>query len=335
MSKALKNYDRCELGYYINYVTSDNTQPFQIVGTYTENATETPGASYINDDWFIYITSLAKNPRPIINGNTLSVAENEISIIDDFIMNNYSRRCVFSDDFSTWCDYDYKPATVNTISAPLLFQKITRGRVRSILENKREEYIRLWEIQTSEYNPLNDYDDFERVTHSGTDTSTHSGTDTTAHSGKDTTQNSGTDTTTKTGSETLSHTGYDTVADSGSDTATGSTYAFDSVSEVNKDKNVNTYGKSTQTTYNDSNSTTYNNVADSLSHGLKTELTHGESVALTHGESVANHHGEVITREKSGSTLSPSELLTKHREMWENFNILQTIANDIILSISV
>lgn len=351
MSKTLKNFDRCKIGYYINYLTADNRQPFQIVGTLAENVTETPNASYINDDWFKYITTLSKNPRPIIDGNTLATAVNEVSIIDDFIIKNYSERYVFSGDLCSWCDYNYKPLDALTISAPLIFQKIMRSKVRALFENKREEYSRLWEIQTAEYNPLNDFDytEVEKHTgtdttaHTGTDTTSHSGTDTTTHSGKDTTQNSGTDTTTRTGSQANAHTGTDTDTDSGTDTNTGFTYAFDSVSEVNKDKNTTTHGKQTQTTYNDTLTTSFNNVADATSHGLKSELTHGEQIAKLHGESIATvhgesvglTHGEKIETTISGSNKSPIELMNEHHEFWKKFNFLEIIAGDIAREISV
>lgn len=351
MSKPIKKFDRAHIGYYVNYVVENNTQPFQIVGTFSENQTETPSASYLNDDWFEYITAESHNPRPIISGNTLINAVNNVSRIDDYIIKNFSCRYVFSDDFCAWVDYDFKPADVLTISAPLIFQKIARSKVRSLFENKREEYNRLWEMQTSEYNPLNDFDNYEKETHKGTDTTTHggmdttanTGSDTTAHSGKDTTQNSGTDTTTRTGSESNAHSGTNTNANTGTDTNNGFTYAFDSVNDVQKDKNTTTYGKSETTTFNDTVTSTYNSVADATAHGLKTELTHGESIqtthgkstTTTHGETIGLAHGEIIEKESRGSTMSPAELLTEHRKMWEEFNLLGIIATDVIREISV
>ena len=335
MSKSIKNYGRCNVGYYVNYLIPGNTQPFQVVGTYAEHTAETPSASYINDDWFKYITTLSATPRPIIDGSSITIAQNQVSIIDDFIIKNYSERCVFSDDFVSWCDYDYKPSNALDLSAPLIFKKIMRSRVQTLFERKRTEYNRLWEIQTSEYNPLIDFDYTEVEKHTGTDTTAHTGTDTTTHSGKDTRQNSGTDTTTRTGSQADSHTGTNTDTDSGTDTSTGFTYAFDSVSEVNKDKNTLSHGKQTQTTYNDTLTSTYNNVADATAHGLKTELTHGEQVDILHGESVGLTHGEKIEIEKHGSNKSPVELMNSHRDFWEKFNILEIIAGDVAGAISV
>jgi hypothetical protein len=335
MSKPIKKFDRAHIGYYVNYVVENNTQPFQIVGTYSENQTETPNASYINDEWFEYITAESHNPRPIISGNTLINAVNNVSRIDDYIIKNFSCRYVFSDDFCTWVDYDFKPADVLTVSAPLIFQKIARSKVRSLFENKREEYKRLWEMQTSVYNPLNDFDNYEKETHKGTDTTTHGGMDTVANSGKDTTQNSGTDTTTRTGSESNAHSGTNTNANTGTDTNNGFTYAFDSVNDVQKDKNTTTYGKSETTTFNDTVTSTYNSVADATAHCLKTELTHGKSTTTTHGETIGLAHGEIIEKESHGSTMSPSELLTEHRKMWEDFNLLGIIATDVIREISV
>lgn len=351
MSKSIKNYGRCNVGYYVNYLIPGNTQPFQVVGTYAEHTAETPTASYINDNWFKYITTLSATPRPIIDGANITTAQNQVSIIDDFIIKNFSERCVFSEDFVSWCDYDYKPSDALGLSAPLIFKKIMRSRIQTLFERKRVEYNRLWEIQTSEYNPLNDFDytEVEKHTgtdttaHTGTDTTTHSGTDTTTHSGKDTKQNSGTDTTTRTGSQADAHTGTNTDADSGTDTNTGYTYAFDSVSEVNKDKNTVSHGKQTQTTFNDTLTTSYNNVADATAHGLKTELTHGESIgtthgeqiALLHGESIGTTHGEKIEREKHGSNKSPVELMKEHRDFWEQFNLLEIIAGDVAREISV
>lgn len=335
MSKSLKNYGRCNVGYYVNYLIPGNTQPFQVVGTYAEHTAETPNASYINDNWFKYITTLSTTPRPIIDGSNITTAQNQISIIDDFIIKNFSDRCVFSDDFVSWCDYDYKPSNALELSAPLIFKKIMRSRVQTLFETKRVEYSRLWEIQTSEYNPLNDFDYTEIEKHTGTDTTAHTGTDTTTHSGKDTKQNSGTDTTTRTGSQSDAHTGTDTDTDSGTDTNTGYTYAFDSVSEVNKDKNTVSHGKQTQTTFNDTLTTTYNSLADATAHGLKTELTHGESIGVTHGESIGVTHGEKIEIEKHGSNKNPVELMKEHRDFWEKFNILEIIAGDVAKAISV
>lgn len=335
MSKPIKKFDRAHVGYYVNYVVDNNTQPFQIVGTFAENQTETPNASYLNDEWFNYITTESHNPRPIISGNTVINAVNNISRIDDYIIKNFSCRYVFSDDFCAWVDYDFKPADVLTISAPLIFQKIARSKVRSLFENKREEYKRLWEMQTAEYNPLNDFDNYEKETHKGTDTTTHGGTDTITNSGKDTTQNSGTDTTTRTGSESNAHSGTNTNANTGTDTNNGFTYAFDSVNDVQKDKNTTTYGKSETTTFNDTVATTYNSVADATAHGLKTELTHGKSTSTMHGETIGLAHGEIIEKESRGSTMSPAELLTEHRKLWEDFNFLGIVATDVIKEISV
>ena len=348
MSKPLKKFDRAHVGYYINYIVANNTQPFQIVGTLSENQTETPNATYINDEWFEYITTATHNPRPIISGNTIINAVNDVSRIDDYIIKNFSCRFVFSDDFCTWVDYDFKPADVLTISAPLIFQKIARSKVRSLFENKREEYKRLWEIHTADYNPLNDFDNYEKETHKGTDTTAHggtdtvantgsdttahsgkdttensgtdtianTGTDTTAHSGKDTTQNSGTDTTTRTGAESNAHTGTNTNANTGTDTNNGFTYAFESVADVPKDKNTTTYGKSETTTFNDTVATTYNSVADATAHGLKTELTHGESIQTTHGKSETTTHGlkTELTHGESIQTTHGKSTTTTHGE---------------------
>lgn len=350
MSKPVKSYPNYKIGYFVNYVTADNNQPFQMVGTYSENSAETPGASYINDDWFEYITTLSKNKRPIFNNGSIGFAENDISIIDDFIINNYSERELFTGDFYSICDYDFKPVNDYDISAPLIFRVLSRSKIRALLENKRGEYNRLWEIETADYNPLKDYDELttechtgtDTTSHTGTDTTTHSGTDTTTHSGKDTTQNSGTDTTLHSGTESTGRTGTDTLANSGTDTVNESTFAFDSVSAVDSGKSQTVHGKQEQTTYNTTETLTHNN-SDALSHGLKSELTHGETIGTTHsetigvlhGESIGTTHGEIITVEKSGSKANNPELLTVHRDFWENFNILQVIADDIIKTISV
>ena len=84
-------------------------------------------------------------------------------------------------------------------------------------------------------------------------------------------------------------------------------------------------------------------MADATAHGLKTELTHGESIqtthgkstTTTHGETIGLAHGEIIEKESRGSTMSPAELLTEHRKMWEEFNLLGIIATDVIREISV
>ena len=350
MSKPIKNYPNYKIGYFVNYVTINNTQPFQMVGTYAENETETPGASYLNDEWFEYITTVSKNKRPIFNNGAISYAENDISVIDDFIINNYSSRDLFVDDFYTLCDYDFKPLNNESVSAPLLFQVNARSKIRALLENKRVEYNRIWEIQTANYNPLKDYEELiverhsgtDTTAHTGTDTTAHTGTDTTTHSGKDTTQNSGTDTTTHSGTESTGRTGTDTLTNSGTDTVNESTFAFDSVNAVDSGKSSTVHGKQEQTAYNTTETLTHNN-SDALSHGLKTELTHGESIGVTHGKSVATTHGEsigvthgeTVTYEKSGSKANDPELLNAHREFWENFNLLQIIAEDIIKTISV
>lgn len=334
MSKPIKSFPNYKIGYFVNYVTANNNQPFQMVGTHSENETETPNASYINDDWFEYITTLSKNKRPIFNNGSIGFAENDISIIDDYIINNYSERELFTGDFYSICDYDFKPVNDSDISAPLIFRVLSRSKIRSLLENKRGEYNRLWEIETAEYNPLKDYDELTTERHSGTDTTAHSGTDTTTHSGKDTRQNSGIDTTTHSGTESTGRTGTDTLANSGTDTVNDSTFAFDSANAVDSGKSQTIHGKQEQTTYNTTETLTHNN-SDALSHGLKSELTHGETVGLQHGESIGTTHGEVITVEKSGSKANNPELLTVHRDFWENFNILQVIAEDIIKTISI
>lgn len=350
MSKPLRSYPNYKVGYFVNYVTDDNSQPFQLVGTMAENTTETPGASYLNDEWFKYITTLSKNKRPIFYHGVISYATNDISIIDDYIINNYSERELFTSDFYNIIDYDFKPSSDSSISAPLIFRVLSRSKIRAMLENKRGEYNRLWEIETANYNPLKDYDELtterhsgtDTTSHTGTDTTTHSGTDTTTHSGKDTTQNSGTDTTTHSGTESTGRTGTDTLANTGTDTVNESTFAFDSVNAVDSGKSQTVHGKQEQTTYNTTETLTHNN-SDELRHGLKSELTHGETIENTrgetigvlHGESIGTTHGEIITVEKSGSKANTPELLKVHRDFWENFNILEVIADDIIKMVSI
>ncbi len=348
MYKNIVDFWRHEIGYFVTYVIG-TTQPFQIVGTYAENVTETPNASYINDDWFKYITTVSTNPRFIIDGDDLTTASDSISIVDDYIQNNFSHRYLFTETIEAISRFTFEPLTTATPSACMLWRRIVRGKIRAMFEANREKYARLYEAFTAEYDPLTDLTEKITVTHSGTDsransgtdTRTHSGTDTTTHGGKDTTQNSGTDTTTHGGTDSKTHTGTETTAESGTDGTANTVYAFDSSNAVNKDATTNTYGKTDTTTYNTGESMTHGETIGTA-HGKKTELTHGETVTTQHGQSVATlhgktettTHGEKVVTEKEAGNREPALLIREHVELWENASFLDSVAYDIVKRIS-
>ena len=183
--KSIMKYWKGEIGYFVSYVIG-TAQPFQIVGTYAENTSETPTASYINDNWFKYITTVSTNPRFIIDGDDLTTATDSISIIDDYIQNFFGHRLIFDDVFFTISRFTFAPSSVSMPSACMLWRRIARAKVRALFESNREKYARLYEAFTAEYDPLKDLSEKITVTHSGTDSKANSGTDTRTHSGTDT-----------------------------------------------------------------------------------------------------------------------------------------------------
>ena len=109
-----------------------------------------------------------------------------------------------------------------------------------------DKWTRLWEVNTAEFNPIENYNmhEEEDTEPTGTETSevTLSGTETDTH----TKSGSETNTRTESGSEgkTLSHTGHDTVRTQGTDTnnkESNSVYGFNSQTAVPaSEKSVNT-----------------------------------------------------------------------------------------------
>ena len=309
------------LGYYITTPTVSNdtiTSEHMLLGDGTAYA----GCSFADDSWFTYLLSDSEKSVLYIDDGHIITADNTLSVLDECIYAMYSQRTL-TDEYT---DIIYELENGEDVIQPL--RLITAG----ILEGNREKYKRIYEIITSEYDPLIDDTSSETISHSGTDTTTHGGTDTTTHGGTDTERHSGSDTTTHGGTDTDTHGGTDTETDGQSDSVTNTVYPFDGTAQP-KEVNTTNYGKTHTLQHGETIGTSYGHTIG-VAHGEQISTQHGHTIGVAHGETIGVAHGEKITRERAGSKANSPDLLVKHLELWKKINFVQYVAEDIVKAIT-
>ena len=222
-----------------------------------------------------------------------------------------------------------------------------KEKLSLLFASHNESYSRLFEVFTSEYNPLWNVDGTETETHGGKDTTQNSGTDTINNTGTDSRAYTGTDTHTSrhtgTDTNTSANSGTDTTteANSGTDTTTNSVATFDNPSPVLKDQQSTLNGKSTTTTLQHGQSTTNTlqhgeTVTDTTEHGLTDSLTHGHTIQTVNGKKTEETHGHTITTVRQGNigVISSVKLLQEHMELWNGLSFMDIVARDIIKEIT-
>lgn len=210
-----------------------------------------------------------------------------------------------------------------------------------------ESYSRIFEVFTSEYNPLWNVDGTETETHSGKDTTQNSGTDTVNNTGTDSRAYTGTDTHTSahtgtdTNTETNSGTDTTTETNSGTDTTTNSVATFDNPAAVLKDQQSTLNGKGTTTALQHGHGVTNSfehgeTVTETTEHGLNDSLTHGHTIQTVNGKKTEETHGHTITTVRQGNigVISSVKLLQEHLELWKDMSFIDIVAHDIIKEIT-
>lgn len=164
-----------------------------------------------------------------------------------------------------------------------------------------ENLNRQWEIQKSEYNPLNNYDMTEtgHNTHTGMNMYNGANHSETGNTGTDTTRQN-TDMTTETGANDSSIT-------------THTINGFNSSAGVPAD--------STQTTDKTQTTGTANNNYTEVEHGLTT-TTDGNSNSVATDTDTDNHE---LTRSGNIGVTTSTQMLTQHAEMWDKWNFYETV----------
>lgn len=201
-----------------------------------------------------------------------------------------------------------------------------------------QKWARLWEVQTAEFDPIENYSMTEKeetkygkidtnsgtdsTVRTGTDTNTESGTntllmtgtDTHAASGKDTVKNTGTDNVVNTGSQANVRTGSETDSHTGGYTDTNNNVATEhEVSAFNSsgysDASKDTTTGNTSRTYNSDNiqktytnvtdTTTFNSVTNAETKNLQDETTYGKQDLETRNMSDATTFGHVNTESRN------------------------------------
>lgn len=165
-----------------------------------------------------------------------------------------------------------------------------------------ENLKRQWEIQKSVYDPLHNYDMLE----SSTENKTRSGGVVTGNS--NTTQNSGTDTTRQ---------NTDMTTETGADDSSIVTHRINGFNSDGSGVDAD----STQTT--DKTTTTGDKTKNyaETEHGLTVE-TYGQTATTETGAESSAHS---LTRSGNIGVTTSTEMLTKHAEMWANWNFYETV----------
>ena len=222
-----------------------------------------------------------------------------------------------------------------------------KEKISLLFASHNESYSRIFEVFTSEYNPLWNVDGTETETHGGKDTTQNSGTDTVNNTGTDSRSYTGTDTNTSrhsgtdTTTETNSGTDTTTETNSGTDTTTRSVATFDSDTAFLADQSATLNGKGTTTALQHGHGVTSSlqhgeTVTDTTEHGLTDALTHGHTIQTVNGKKTEETHGHTITTVRQGNigVISSVKLLQEHLELWDGLSFIDIVARDIIKEIT-
>lgn len=178
-----------------------------------------------------------------------------------------------------------------------------------------ENLKRQWEIQKSEYNPLNNYDMSE--TYSGANSGTNSNT--TTHNS--TTTNSGTDTT---------HTNTDITTETG---ANGSSVVEHDINGFNS-SGGGVPADSTTTRDKTTTTGTGTNNYSAVEHGH----TITDSGGVSSSGTISGTDSHTLSRSGNIGVTTSTQMLEQHAEMWEKWNFYETIlfpAVDKLLAIPI
>lgn len=311
MINYIKDFKKWQLGHIISQIkatTTGYTMPYVMIDIYDVFVQKNPSMPFILDDWFELVSSIYEGDTMAIdNGNIINLRNfgfNQ-SLINNIILTNYSER-------------ELKDSYLHNISDYDIAYEIMKIDIMAALNYNREKYKRLFEIYTSEYNPLWNVDGRETETHTGKDITSHSGNDNIEHGGKDISENKG--------SDSNAHSGADITTDNNSDKTDVSIYPFDGAKQP-ESESITTYGKSTTVNHGETITTSYNS---------SNELKHGETINTEYGHIVDLTHGETITRTRGGNigTTMTTDLLKEHLTFWNGFDFLNIVASDIVEVIS-
>ena len=145
--------------------------------------------------------------------------------------------------------------------------------VELVYNRYKEKWSRMLNLESLEYNPIENYNMTEHETVATDETLTHTGTDTLVKSGKETTTHTGTDTMAMSGKETTDRTGTDTLAKSGSE------QNVKSGSISGTDGNTHTYNNYKEET---DNTNTKTNTVNGF--GSNSEVPESKTVDVLDGE---------------------------------------------------
>ena len=314
----------------------------------------------IGGDWFYYITQSATYKfRNVLRFDT--------NLITAYIYDNFKERVMldkYSDEFYGWSEStDFTE-----------YIALVKDSIDNTLIANAEKYSKLYYSMVAEFNPLWNVDGTEVTERelrqtgtvdssktgtetrdiTGDDTTTRTGTETNSKSGYDSATKTGTETTTKTGTEGTANTGTETTGHTGTDTQQTSNTAYDSATEYEVNKVLDTKALTdtltldtdSTTTHNTTDTLTHNttdrqdfNSADTLTHNTTDTLTHDTTDTLTHDTLDTNERDLTdtehitITRQGNIGVTTTTKLLTEFRE-YADFNFINIVARDIVNTIT-
>lgn len=315
--KTFKKYNDSMIGKYITTPTESGgviTADHMLIGDGSAYA----GSAYASDNWFLYLLTDSNKPVLYVDDGHVVTSSNTLCILDEIIYADYSMRSLKDD----YIEFIHELETPADVIYPMTLI------VDAVFNENREKYKRIYEIITSEYDPLIDDSMSETVTHSGSDITTHGGTDTTTHGGTDTERHTGSDTTTHSGTDTDTHGGTDTERDGESDSVSTNVYPFDGSAQP-KEVNTTNYGKTHSVQHGETIGTAYGHTITDA-HGETISTQHGHTIGTAHGHTITDAHGERITKERAGSKGTSPELLGKHLSLWQRVDFVKLVAEDII-----
>ena len=187
------------------------------------------------------------------------------------------------------------------------------------------KWVRLWDVFTIEYNPIDNYDLSENeiinrdigVIGSNTGTVTNRGTDTHVYTG--------TDTFTHTGTDATAHTG--TIGVSGSNGVDTGLYGFNSTESVPSNTS-DTTSSNTQT--NNNTDTETKNLTDTETQNLTDADTKNLTETINSNDSTATNDDIMrsLTRKGNIGVTTTQQMLESEIELW-NWNYYNMVMQDI------
>jgi len=174
------------------------------------------------------------------------------------------------------------------------------------------KYDRLWDIYTAEYNPIWNYEGSETRILSRHEVGTLDQTD--AKTGYDNTTHGGNDTTVQSGS----------VADVNSGSLQNSRTTYDDNTALDTDKTTDTR----------STTTTYNNKTDKTTFGKTERVDYNTTVDVDNDTTRQVDEEETTTRGGNMGTTSTQSMMAQQIDIAGRLTLLQTIALDLVESVS-